>query len=120
MKTTTIIIAAVLSLSINTLFAGNFENAVYSEAPSFNLSMAPGTPSVATFEEMKEFTALNFPPVTPNEADFSEVAEESAMDLSAIAPVTPDEADFASDNDTLTLDTFAPVTPAAADFSDGN
>ena len=119
MKATTIILAAVLTLSMNVLFASNDGVAVNSETNSI-LTLAPSTPSEATFEEMTESTAtFTLAPVAPSEADFSDVAPEMTADYSILAPVTPSEADFATDDETINTSILAPVTPSVADFSDG-
>ena len=119
MKATTIILAAVLTLSMNVLFAGNDGATVNNETYSV-LTLAPSTPSEATFEEMNEATAtFNLAPVAPSEADFSDVAPEMTIDYSRLAPVTPGEADFATDDETINTSILAPVTPSVADFSDG-
>ena len=121
MKATTIILAAVLSLSMNVLFASNDGAVVNAETNSFQVSLAPGTPAEATFEEMTEATAtaFNLAPVTPVEADFNDAIPESTIDITTLAPVTPIEADFASDGETINVSALAPVTPSVADFSDG-
>jgi hypothetical protein len=94
----TIIIAAVLTLNMNFVFAGNespatpavMENSVISLK-----SVAPVTPLDATFDEVSpEVNVLNLAPYTPGEACFEELTEETTIDLSLIAPVTPEEADF--------------------------
>ena len=116
MKATTIILTAVLTLSMNVLFAGNDGASVNSETNSV-LTLAPGTPAEATFEDMTETTAIfNLAPVTPNEADFSDVAPELTIDYSILAPVTPGEASFSDDEIPMTNVNLAPVTPAFADF----
>jgi hypothetical protein len=123
MKTTTMILAAVFTLSMNILFAGNNAVAVNSEANPFRTSLAPGTPSEATFEEMTGtldiVAAVNLAPLAPVEADFSDATSETTIDIFTLAPVTPSEADFASDDETTNVSVFAPVTPSVADFSDG-
>jgi hypothetical protein len=101
MKATSIIviIGAVLSLQASTLFANNGIAPISrtgETSASWCVSVAPSTPSEATFEEMMESTALNLGPVTPAEADFA--SEESQ---------------------TVNVNTLIPVTPTAADFSDG-
>ena len=126
MKATRIIIAAVLSLQVSFLFAGNNKTSlgVYNEAVSNNLNiLAPVTPGEATFEETTltgafTFGLTNLAPTTPDEADFSDIVPEKNIDLTILAPVTPTEADF---NDTIEYqsDDFSaltPVTPAEADF----
>jgi hypothetical protein len=126
MKATSIIIAAVLSLQVSFLSAGNIATSptLYNEAVSVNMNLlAPVAPVEATFEDATEANAFFFDfsvlaPATPDEADFSDVVPEKNIDLTILAPVTPAEADF---NDTLEdqavdFSALAPVTPAEADF----
>jgi hypothetical protein len=121
MKTTTIIIAAILTLQSAILFAGNDNIAtpVINEISSFNLTaLAPSTPVEATFEDMammNEMTTLI--PVTPAEATFEEMPADM-ISLVLLAPLTPVTADFNDTADSFTIDpsTFAPLTPATADF----
>jgi hypothetical protein len=121
MKATTTILAAVLTLSMNVLFAANDGAAVNSETSSFCTSLAPVTPSEATFEEVNDATSVAvLAPVVPAEADFTDVPAEFTADIFALAPVTPAEADFDSDgNEEVNIAALTPVTPAVADFSDG-
>ena len=74
MKATSTILAAVLTLSINLLFANNDGAAVHSESNSFHTTLAPATPAEATFEDANDATAnfVNLAPATPIEADFSD------------------------------------------------
>jgi hypothetical protein len=118
MKATTIILATVLSLSMNVLFAGN-DGVILSNETISVMALAPSTPSEATFEDMTSTATINLAPVTPNDADFSDVAPELTVDLSALAPVTPGEADFSSEEllTTITIN-LAPVTPSVADFTE--
>jgi hypothetical protein len=126
MKATTIIIAAVLFLQVNVLFAGNHEESptVNNESACFNTSvLAPVTPGEATFDETTLTNAFTFKfsdlaPVTPGEADFSDVVPEKNIDLTILAPVTPAEADFTDSIEGQEVDfsILAPVTPAEADF----
>jgi hypothetical protein len=120
MKATTIILAVVLTLSMNVLFAGNDGAAVNNETNSFQTSLAPSTPTEATFEEMNDAISTTFilAPSTPIEADFPDVISETTIDIITLAPVTPSEAAFASVDDTTNV-SLAPVTPSVADFSDG-
>jgi hypothetical protein len=120
MKATTIILTAVLLLSMNVLFASNDGASVNTETNSFT-TLAPITPSEATFEEVNITSAIafNLAPVSPIEADFSDAIPETIIDISTLAPVTPGEADFASDDETTNTSVLAPVTPSVADFSDG-
>jgi hypothetical protein len=74
MKATTIILAAVLSFSMNVLFAGNDGAVVNREMNVVYTSLAPSTPTEATFEEISDATVtiIILEPVTPVEADFTE------------------------------------------------
>jgi len=110
MKATTIIIAAALTLSVNVLFAGNeFPTAPVSKE-KIAITLAPTTPSEATFEDMATLTILA--PVVPSEATFEDVSFEMVSGLN-LAPVLPvmatldDETDFSS---------IQPAVPAEADF----
>jgi len=126
MKTTTILLAAVLSIQISVLFAGNKETTPTenTESASLNINqLAPVTPEEATFEEGMEtvFPAFGFSrlaPVTPEEAGFTDIVPEKNIDLTILAPVTPAEAEF-NDNSEEMCDDFSsltPETPAEADF----
>jgi hypothetical protein len=122
MKATTIILAAVLSFSMNILYAGSDVTLVNSETNPVYTSLAPDTPTEATFNEMTGEAIMDISdlaPVAPFEADFSDVAPETMIDFSELAPTTPVEADFSSEenqpNDTISL---APITPAFADFTE--
>jgi hypothetical protein len=120
MKTITLTLAIILTLSMNVLFAGHAGPSVSTESISFHISLAPGTPAEATFYEMPGAPVLNLAPVTPVEADFQDAAADNTMDFSALAPATPVEADFAADDSPmLPLNILIPVTPSVADFSDG-
>ena len=115
-----IILAAVLTFSMNVLFASNDGAVVNKNINSSTFAtLAPTTPTEATFEDMTEATAtFNLAPVTPSEADFSDAIIETTIDITALAPVTPSEADFASDDETTNVSALVPVTPSVADFSD--
>jgi hypothetical protein len=126
MKAKSIIIAAVLSLQVSFLLAGNneTESSANNESSFVTIStLAPVTPGEATFEETTFTSAFVYnvtylAPVTPVEADFSDVVPEKNIDLTILAPITPSEADF-SDNivdQVLNLSALVPVTPAEADF----
>ena len=121
MKATTIILAAIFTLSMNVIFASSDGAVVNNNINSSTFAtLAPSTPTEATFEEMTNAIAtLSLAPVTPIEADFSDVAPEVGIDFSKLAPVTPSEADFSFEeilmNDTMNL---APITPSVADFSE--
>ena len=123
MKTTTMILAAIFTLSMNVLFAGNNGAVENSEASPFRTSFAPSTPSEATFEEMTGtidiVSIVNLAPLAPVEADFSDAVSETTIDIAALAPVTPGEADFTSDDEPFNAGPLATVTPSVADFSDG-
>ena len=121
MKATPTILAAVLTLSMNVLFASNDGAAMNSEVNTINYSLAPCTPYEATFEEVNEESAIGaiLAPSTPTEADFSDAVPETTIDMEQLAPVTPTEADFNSEDENTNAVAFAPVTPSVADFSDG-
>ena len=121
MKATTTILAVILTLSMNVLFASNDGAVMNTETNSFQASLAPSTPAEATFEDANDATATAFilAPITPIEADFSDAISETTIDITTQAPVTPIEADFASDDETTNVSALAPVTPSVADFSDG-
>ena len=134
MKATNIIIAAVLTLSANVLFAGNDNastnvantnttvsvaalapevpaEADFEDAFVFDfISLAPALPAEAQFEDLTTETvsAFNLAPLAPATADF-----EEAMDLTYLAPAVPAVADF---EDAIELSSLAPVVPAVADF----
>lgn len=119
MKATTIILAAIFTLSINVLFASSDGAVVNNNIKSSTFTtLAPSTPAEATFEDMTE-TTIDLAPVAPIEADFSDAIPETTIDITTLAPVTPGEADFASDEETAHIIALAPVTPSVADFSDG-
>lgn len=95
MKTFTILFAAVLTLTVNVLFAGNDGASLISNTASISTTLlAPGTPAVATFEDATEDIALtSLTPTTPVEADFNDSAVQE-INISTLAPVTPAFADF--------------------------
>lgn len=122
MKATTTILAAVLTISMNVLFASNDGAAVINNMNSTTFTtLAPATPAEATFEDANDATAnfVNLAPVSPIEADFSDVITETTIDITALAPVTPTEADFTSNDESINFNALAPITPSVADFSDG-
>ena len=98
MKATTTILAAVLTFSMNVLFASNDGAVVNNNINSSTFTtLAPATPAEATFEDANYATATAFilAPVTPIEADFSDAISETTIDITTLTPVTPSEADFA-------------------------
>ncbi len=101
MKTTTIIIAAILSFQVTILFAGNNETASLNNDSEFSCLTcitAPGTPSEASFEDdVPEIDIATLAPVTSEEADFSDFVFETSTDLTNLAPFAPAEADFNDD-----------------------
>ena len=120
MKANTILLAAALTLSIHMLFAGNDGSAIINEVKSSAvLTLAPGTPAEATFEELTAEPLVNIlalAPVNPAEADFSDLAPEM-VSPEALAPATPAVADFSDAAiDMVPLLKIAPITPAIADF----
>jgi len=121
MKTTTIILATLLILQINSLFASNDGVPMTTnKGMSFNavLFLAPATPKEATFEEMAAAETFILAPVTPKEAAFEDEAKD--LNITCLAPVTPAEADFNDDEPALNIVTvsLAPITPANADFTE--
>jgi hypothetical protein len=118
MKATTIILATVLTLSMNLLFANNDGVPTVNTEMNYSTTLAPTTPNEATFEEMVEANVLILAPVTPIEADFSDVAPAVMIDLTSLAPVTPSEADFTADEIPTNSINLAPVNPEFADFSE--
>ncbi|MCX6285294.1 MAG: hypothetical protein NTW31_13790 [Bacteroidetes bacterium] len=115
MKATTIIIAAVLTLSANVLFAGN-EN-IPATVANTNTTMsitalAPEVPAEADFNDafLVDYTALA--PVSPSEAQFEDITFETVTALN-LAPVNPATADL---EETMDLTSLVPIVPAEADF----
>jgi hypothetical protein len=98
MKKFTLIIAALLTLHVNLLFAGNDNVApvVKSGASiSLLLNLAPVTPKEATFEDAAPaIDVTNLAPVTPNVADFEETTDTLKINIQSLKPVCPSEADF--------------------------
>ena len=120
MKATSIIIAAVLTLSMNFLFAGNDGTALDNEFNPIQI-LAPCAPSEATFEDMTGASAtFTLAPVTPGEADFSDAVPEMTIDFLSLAPTTPGEADFSDNEIPMNNVNLAPFTPAFADFTEAN
>jgi len=122
MKTITTILATLLILQVNFLFA-NHDGVPVKTVREMNFSavqlLTPVTPKEATFEEMTPATEiLILAPVTPKEASFED--EEEDLNITSLAPVTPAEADFNDDGPALNRDmvSLAPVTPAEADFNE--
>jgi hypothetical protein len=117
MKTTTLILAAVLALQVNILFAGNDVASAPATNSYSSVSLAPVTPTEATFEEsiVTEMNALM--PVTPTEATFEDAAPEM-VSITALAPAPPAEADFGDAVLQMpsNTDSLAPVSPPEADF----
>jgi hypothetical protein len=120
MKATIIILAAVLTLTANAIFAGNETSSTPVTTDNTTISMkflAPATPAEATFDDLivvNEITDLL--PVTPSEATFEDVPIVITSIVN-LAPVVPTQADFEDVVDvTIDISTLAPVTPAVADF----
>ncbi len=116
--TTTIILAAALTLSIHGLFANNDKPS----APVANAnstvtmtSLAPSVPSKATFEDAEILNDIaNLMPTVPAEASFDEMTYETVSALN-LAPATSETADF-NDADGVDFSSLAFTTPAEADF----
>ena len=122
MKTNTIILATLLILQVNSLFAIN-DGIPMNTNKEMNLStvllLAPVTPKEATFEEMSPTAEILFlTPVTPKEASFEDEAEN--FSIIKLAPVTPAKADFNDDATALNANmiSLAPMTPVEADFTE--
>jgi hypothetical protein len=114
--TATIVIAAVLALQVNVLFAGiekTLSSPVANASATITLtSLAPTVPVEATFEDainMTDFASLS--PTTPTEAQLEDISYEilSALNL---APLTP-AVDF---EDGIDFSSLVPIVPAEADF----
>jgi hypothetical protein len=117
MKTTTIILATLLILQVNSIFASNDGVPVKANRETdFNavILSAPATPKEATFEEMVPvIKTISLSPITPKEATFEEMAP--VIEPINPAPVTPKEASF--EDEDLSIICLAPATPAEADFT---
>jgi hypothetical protein len=110
MKLITIIIAAVFTLQVFSLFASG--NNTRSASVNANIT----------------YTELNLlAPVTPVEATFEDAAMTflTPFDIAALAPITPKEADFEAEADfndfaapEVDITALAPALPAEADFED--
>jgi hypothetical protein len=113
---TIIIIAAILTFSVNVLFAGNeiSSTPVANATTTITLtSLAPTVPMEATFEGPFIITDLAYlAPATPTEAQFEDISYELVAALN-LAPVAPAAADF---EDGIDIGSLAPVVPAEADF----
>jgi hypothetical protein len=96
MKTTIILLTALLTLQVSVLFAGKHSDVI------------PGT------KETPIVAVTSLAPVAPATATFDDASP--AADLTALAPVTPSEATFSDEPATDNLSTFEPVIPAEADF----
>jgi|WetSurMetagenome_2_1015567.scaffolds.fasta_scaffold248191_1 hypothetical protein len=120
MKTSVIILATVLGLQANILFAANPDRncSTGTATESCIAWLAPATPRVADFEEASPSEAttidlISLKPVIPEVADFS----DAGSDLN-LAPEVPAVADFSDSADELPADltVLAPVSPTEADF----
>lgn len=123
------IIAVILGLHINTMFAavnysesGISSNLTISEVAA--TMIAPATPAVATFEDVTETSSASIninalSPVVPMVADFNDGAPVADVSTIVLAPSTPIVADF-EDEKTISnitaIQDLAPATPVAADF----
>ncbi len=122
MKTNTIILATLIILQVNSLFASS-DGVPVKANKEINFSnvllLAPATPNEATFDETLPAVEILIPaPVTPKEASFGDEAQE--FNITSLAPMTPAEADFNEDEtaqDSVTI-FLRPVTPAEADFTE--
>jgi len=98
MKATTLtfIIATVLALQVNLLFAGNESISAPAANESAAMSLAPSTPNEATFDDMstERSAPADLAPVTPAMADFEDAVDTISTDNVNLTPITPNEADF--------------------------
>ncbi len=124
MKTTTLLIAAVLSIFSTGVFAGSDSPVIKPNnelvAPVC-ISLIPIAPTEATFEdEISAYDLAKWAPVTPAEATFDDDADAISPELlQALAPVAPKVADFDDDPDQiLDLTSLSPITPGEADFAE--
>lgn len=96
MKTTCILLVTIFTLQINFLFAGNDGASIVSGSSLLAknaITLAPSTPTEATFEDVATATAFSLlAPKTPADATFEDEAGE--VPIPNLAPVTPAEADF--------------------------
>ena len=118
MKTTKFVLAAIFTLQLGILFAGNdnITTPATEVTSSINMvSLAPTSPVEATFEEIVvENTFFGLSPITPVEADFEDLSIEM-VSVNDLSPVMPSVADF-SDTVEISIDQLSPVTPVIADF----
>ena len=113
MKATTIILAAVLTLTANVLFASNDNLVPVANSTTVSMTtLAPVVPCEADFEDAFIVDYTTLAPISPAEAQFEDLAYETVSTLN-LAPVTPANADFEEEADRNSL---APVVPAEADF----
>jgi len=122
MKTTKFVLAAIFTLQLGILFAGNdnITTPATEVTSSINMvSLAPTSPVEATFEEMTtlENTFLGLSPITPVEADFEDLSIEM-VSVNDLAPVIPLVADFSdtAEQSVINFKNLSPVTPVIADF----
>jgi hypothetical protein len=120
MKTINILLAALFTLQVSVLFAGNESVTMNSTPVETTLDLTaliPVTPDEAIFEEVTS-VAIDFTlvaPVVPVVADFEDVVP--VIDLGSLAPAVPVEADFSDTVDqAIDISTLAPVAPMVADF----
>ena len=110
MKATTTTLAAVLSLTVNFVFAGS--DIILPPYKTLQNYLTPVVPAEATFEETVE-TVLSLTPELPAEATF----EETFFILPDLRPEQPLEASF---GDTIPVfpdeEVLSPVVPLEADF----
>jgi hypothetical protein len=98
MKARITLIAAVLTLSANVLFASNDITpapAASSSNTTTVLALNPTTPAEASFEDasIEMISPLSLAPATPAVAEFDDVVAGN-VDNGTLAPTTPFEADF--------------------------
>jgi hypothetical protein len=96
MKATNIIIAAVLILSANVLFAGNDSastNVANNNTTMSVAALAPEVPAEADFEDAFVFDFISLAPALPAEAWFEDLTPETVSAFN-LAPLAPAVADF--------------------------
>ncbi len=110
MKSTTMTLAAVLSFTVNFVFAGS--DVILPPYKMLQSYLIPVVPAEATFEETVE-TVLNLTPDVPAEATF----EETFFISPELRPEQPMEASFSDTIPVFQYDgDLTPVVPLEADF----
>ena len=121
MKTITIILAAIFTLQIGVLFAGNenLTNSTTEITSSLNMvTLAPTSPVEATFEDISlDNTFLGLSPINPMVADFEDFSIEM-VPVNDFSPINPSVADFSDtvEQVTIEINQLSPLTPVVTDF----